>query len=168
MDLTRPNELYWTGWTEQNQIGTKWTELDRIEPKQTEWTKIRPKCSTLGLILVHSVHFSSVQSNSVHFCLFGLFRSNPVLFSLFGPIRSVWSILIYSVLLVDFGLFSPLRSVWSISVCSVHFGSVRSTSVHLVMFGQFQCTYLRMEKNRFELRVPIFNLNLIKNIDDKR
>ena len=84
-----------------------------------------------------SVNFSSfdllrsLRSNLVHF---GLFWSNSVYFDLVGPHLSNS---VYSVHSVHFGLFGLIQFI------STHFGP----------FGPIRCIYLRMEKDKFWLRV---------------
>ena len=39
--------------------------------------------------------------------------------------------------------------------------------VHFSLFNPFWYTYLRIEKGKFGLRIPILNSNLFKNIDTK-
>ena len=105
-----------------------------------------------------------------------------VQFCLLGPLSSIWSNLFYSVHLDHYGPHGPIlsipsiRSVWFISVHLVHlvnFGpfspilSILSTSAHLVQFGLPWSIYLRMRKIGFELKVPILNPNLLKNMDLK-
>ena len=53
----------------------------------------------------------------------------------------------------------------------VNLGLIWSKSVYLVRlvyFGPFQCTYLKIGKDRFGLRLLILSSNLLKNIDGKK
>ena len=38
---------------------------------------------------------------------------------------------------------------------------IRSISVHSIQFSSFQYTYLKIGKKKFELRLPVLNLNLL-------
>ena len=38
---------------------------------------------------------------------------------------------------------------------------IQSISVHSVQFSSFQYTYLKIGKNKFELRLSVLNLNLL-------
>ena len=78
-----------------------------------------------------------VWSTLVHFGPFNLLCSLPSNLVHFG---SLWSNSVY------FGLFSPFGPHLSNSVYSVH-------SVHFGPFGLIRCTYLRMKKDKFWLRV---------------
>lgn len=55
-------------------------------------------------------------------------------------------------ILVQFG---PFGIFWSIPVLSVYFGLI-------------WCTYLRMRKDSFGLKISILNMNLLTNIDEKK
>ena len=123
--------------------------MDRIDRSGMNWTKQSwsglngPKFDRMYHILVHSVYFGSIQSNSVRFYLFGLFGSNLVLFSPFGPfgpihpfglVKSIWS-------------FWSTLVFWSSTVCLIHFGpfnpfspllSVLSTKILVEWKGNIQ------------------------------
>ena len=93
---------------------------------------------------VHLVHFrrifQSIQSTSVSLGLLWSILSNSVQFGALGPINSTSVYLVHSVHSIQFVLFSPLRTTWSISN---HFCPIR-------------CTYLRIGKCKFGLRVLLF------------
>ena len=57
--------------------------------------------------------------------------------------------------------FGPFQSSLVYYVHLVHFNPIPSTSVHLVYFNPFQCTYLRIGRDRLGLRVPILYQNFI-------
>ena len=118
----------------------------------------------LAMIIIdqNSIHFSSlhlfglVRSTSIQFGLlrFTLVQLGP--FSPFIPIQSIWFTSVY---------FNLLRSIWHVRSNSIH-------SVHLVYFSPLHplwsiqsiwpisnhfcpiwCTYLRMRKYKFGLRL---------------
>ena len=118
----------------------------------------------LGL-LVYFSKFSPIRS----------IRSNSVLFDPFGLLWSFWSCSVHS---VQFGSFSLLWSIQSTFIYSVHtvhlrlfspIQSIRPTQVYLVQFAPFgplqsiwsildhfskiRCSYLRMTRYKFGLRV---------------
>ena len=97
-----------------------------IKKKRKETYQIGHVWSTL-VYLVYFSPFRSIQST--------LFTSVE-----FGPLRFIMSNSVY------FGLFSPFGPHLSNSVYSVHF-------VHFRPFGLIRCTYLRMKKDKFWLRV---------------
>ena len=97
-----------------------------IKKKRKETYQIGHVWSTL-VYLVYFSPFRSIQST--------LFTSVE-----FGPLPFIMSNSVY------FGLFSPFGPHLSNSVYSVHF-------VHFGPFGLIRCTYLRMKKDKFWLRV---------------
>ena len=113
---------------------------------------------------IYSIHFGPtclIQSTLV---LYKSFWSTSVLFN---PLLSY---------LVYFGLIQSIRShfgpIRSYLVHSIHFRPIRSSLVLFGLlqfysnhFGPFLCTYL-MGKDRFGLRFPILNPNLLKKYID--
>ena len=63
--------------------------------------------------------------------------------------------------------YGPFDSVWSHSVYLVQFGALQSILMHLRMEKDVSQSKNKMEKDEFELKLPILNLNLLRNIDDK-
>ena len=88
--------------------------------------------------LLRSIQFNLVHS--VHFGLYLFICSTLIKSVLFRPIWSITSNLVHSTQFSQHGLFGPFRSIWSIWSISDHFGPI-------------QCTYLRIGKNKFGLRV---------------
>ena len=80
--------------------------------------------------------FQNFKSNYAHVTIFLLISVN---LSQFSPLRSM---------LIQFGIVGP-------------FSSLQSISVQFSPFGPFRCIYLRMDKDRFGLRVPILKTSLI-------
>ena len=78
--------------------------------------------------------FNLLRSHLVHFTPFHPIRCNLVYQVQFVPLRSIQFNLVHS---IQFSLFGPLQTTWSISN---HFCPIR-------------CTYLRMEKCKFGLRL---------------
>ena len=138
---------------------------------------------------VHFVHFGSIRSILV---LFGPLQSYSSLSVRIGPIRSIlvlfgsfcplWSYSVHTALLrsnlVFFGPLGPLQSIRSYSVHLVLFGPPYSYSVIfcpfgpspfkllqfiLVYFNLFLCTYI-MGRDMFGLKVSNLNPNLLKYI----
>ena len=136
---------------------------------------------------IHPVHFGLIRSIwstlilsgpiQSTLVLFGQLRSysvHPVHLVLFGPIQFILTTLVFlgpiqSTLLL-FSPFFPLRSNQS---CSVHFHLIWSYSMNFspiwfysvhfspfIAFSPFLCIYI-IWKNRFGLRAPILNPNLV-------
>ena len=63
--------------------------------------------------------------------------------------------------------FGPFDSVWSQSVHLVQFGALQSILMHLRMEKDVSPKKKKMEKDEFELKLSILNLNLLRNINDK-
>ena len=80
--------------------------------------------------------FQKFKSNYAHVTIFLLISVN---LSQFSPLRSM---------LIQFGIVGP-------------FSPLQSISVQFSPFGPFRCIYLRMDKDRFGLRVPILKTSLI-------
>ena len=112
-----------------------------------------------GPIRSCSVHIGLIWSTLILFCPFWSYSVHSVSLVLFGPIRSILCTLFHfspirgpiRSILVLFGSFCPLRS-YSVNIALlrsklVFFGplgslrSIRSYSVHLVLFGP-PCSYL--------------------------
>ena len=62
--------------------------------------------------------------------------------------------------------FGPFDSVWSQSVHLVQFGALQSILMHLRMEKDVS-PKKNLEKDEFELKLSILNLNLLRNINDK-
>ena len=129
-----------------------------------------------------SVHFSQFWSNSVYFNSIRstwptLVCSVPISVY-FGQFDHIQSILSNSVHLLYISPIWPIRSLQSTPIYSVQFGpygplrSIRSCLIHLVLFDPFSplwsirsiwsisdyfspswCTYIRMAKYKFGLRI---------------
>ena len=137
-----------------------------VKKKKRETYKIGLVRSTS----VHLIYIGPFWSNSVQFSPFNLLHSlRPNLFH-FSPIHSIQST---SFTWVQFGplwsilvKFNSLRSIRFICPTSVQFGIlgpfglIQSISVHFSRFGQIWCTYLRMEKDKFWLRVLYYLSNI--------
>ena len=65
--------------------------------------------------------------------------------------------------------FGPFDSVWSQSVHLVQFGTLQSILMHLKMEKDVSPKKKKknLEKDEFELKLSILNLNLLRNINDK-
>ena len=64
--------------------------------------------------------------------------------------------------------FGPFDSVWSQLVHLVQFGTLQSILMHLRMEKDVSPPKKKkMEKDEFELKLSILNLNLLRNINDK-
>ena len=106
------------------------------------------RSNSIYFIPIRSIwSIQSIWFSSIYFGPFNLLRSCAIHFGPFHPIRSIQSAS------VQFGLFNLL---WFIQSNLAHFGllwpvrSIWSISDH---FGRIRCTYLRMGKNKFGLRV---------------
>ena len=114
--------------------------------------------STLVILVLFSPFCPiwSIRPTSVQFGLFGPFQSTSIYSIQFGPynpLRSIRSNLVHS---VHLGLFNP---IWSIRPISAHLGlfnpiwSIRSIWSISTHFDPIWCTYLRMAKYKFRLRI---------------
>ena len=140
-DPFRPLNLFILVWSTSVHFGPFWSTLVYFISIKFIWST--------SVYLVQFVLFCLVQSiwfTSVYFGPFDLLQSIhacSVHFGLFCPIWIIQSTSVYSIQfgpLVHLFLFGPIwsiRSIWSISG---HFGPIR-------------CTYLRMGKYKFGLRV---------------
>ena len=103
-----------------------------------------------------SVQFRPIRFITSAFVLFGLVRS----YSDHSP-YSVHFRLIRSTLVH----FSPFSSIWSILIYSSLFWSILVHFDPLITFSPFLYIYI-MAKDKFELREPILNPNLLKKYID--
>ena len=120
------------------------------------------------LVLSTLVHFGPFWSTSVHcssnrsICSILVNSIQFVLVSPFGSLWSIWSTLVHYVQFSRFGPFNLFRSIWSTLVNSIQFGqfhlfnlfrSIQSIWSILNHFSSIKCTYLRMGKCKFGLRI---------------
>ena len=99
------------------------------------------------------VQFGLLWSTWVQLGPFGLLKSSLVQFGLYdpiGPFVLLRTNLAYSVNSIHFDLYGPIWSIRSTYAYSIQFGPFGPRQITSV---QFWCTYLRMEKYKFGLRV---------------